>query len=109
MAARRASPAPVFAALGDPRRMALIARLCRDGPLSVSALAHGAPITRQAISKHLRVLAAAGLAHATRAGRETVWTLDGRPLTRARDELDQIARRWDAALARLRAFVEDGD
>lgn len=70
-------------------------------------LTEGTSITRQAVAKHLRVLAAAGLAHSERSGRETMWALDRRPLTKARDELDVVARRWDEAIERLRAFVEE--
>lgn len=87
--------------------MVLVERLCKRGPLSVTALTEGTNITRQAVSKHLRVLEGAGLAHGERLGRETVWTLDRRPLKKARDQLDLIARQWDEAIERLRAFVED--
>lgn len=97
----------MFAALGDPQRMALVSRLCRKGPLSVTRLTEGTPITRQAVAKHLRVLEAAGLARSERSGRETVWELDRRRLAKARDQLDRIARQWDGAIERLRAFVED--
>lgn len=106
---RLAASAPVFAALGDPQRMALVARLCREGPRSVTHLTEGAGITRQAVTKHLRVLEAAGLARCERQGRETLWELDRRPLTKARDHLELIARQWDEALERLRAFVEEDD
>lgn len=104
---RLAASTPVFAALGDPRRMALVSRLCHEGPLSVTHLTEGTTITRQAVTKHLRVLEAAGLAHPERSGRETVWALDRRPLAKARDHLDLVARQWDEAIERLRAFVED--
>ncbi len=106
---RPAASAPVFAALGDPQRMMLVARLSQKGPLSVTSLTEGATITRQAVTKHLRVLEAAGLAHSEKSGRETVWALDQRPLARAREHLDIIARQWDEAIERLRAFVEEGD
>lgn len=104
---RMAASAPVFAALGDPQRMAIISRLCQKGPLSVTHLTDGTTISRQAVTKHLRVLEAAGLARSARQGRETVWTLDRRPLTKARDQLDLIARQWDEAIERLRAYVEE--
>lgn len=107
--ARLAGSAPVFAALGDPQRIVLVSRLCQDGPLSVTHLTEGTTITRQAVTKHLRVLEAAGLARSQKAGRETVWALDRRPLAKARDHLDLIARQWDAAIERLRAFVEEDD
>lgn len=106
-AARLTASARVFAALGDPQRMVLVSRLCRRGPLSVTHLTDGTSITRQAVTKHLRVLEAAGLAHSERSGRETLWALDRRPLTKARDDLDLVARRWDEAIERLRAFVEE--
>jgi DNA-binding transcriptional ArsR family regulator len=98
--------APVFAALGDPHRIALVSRLCQKGPLSVTHLTEGASITRQAVTKHLRVLEAAGLACSEKLGRETVWTLDRRPLAKARDHLELISRQWDEAIERLRLFVE---
>jgi DNA-binding transcriptional ArsR family regulator len=104
---RLAASAPVFAALGDPQRMVLVARLCQKGPLSVTRLTEGTAITRQAVTKHLRVLEAAGLARSERSGRETLWELDRRPLVKARDHLELISRQWDDALERLRTFVED--
>jgi DNA-binding transcriptional ArsR family regulator len=99
----------VFAALGDPQRMILVARLCEKGPLSVTHLTQGTRITRQAVTKHLRVLESAGLARCERSGRETVWALDQRPLAKAREHLDTIARQWDRAIERLRAFVEEDE
>jgi DNA-binding transcriptional ArsR family regulator len=102
-----AASAPVFAALGDPQRMVLVSRLSQKGPLSLTELANGSSITRQAVTKHLRVLEAAGLAHSERSGRETRWELDRRPLAAARDHLDLISRQWDGAIERLRRFVED--
>jgi DNA-binding transcriptional ArsR family regulator len=104
---RLAATALVFAALGDPQRMVLVSRLCQKGPLSVTRLTEGTTITRQAVTKHLRVLAAAGVARSEKSGRETVWTLERRPVERARDHLSLIARQWDEALERLRAFVEE--
>lgn len=106
---RSAASAPVFAALGDPQRMVLVSRLSQKGPLSLSDLTEGSAITRQAVTKHLRVLEAAGLARSERSGRETRWQLDRRPLATARDHLDVIARQWDQAIERLKRFVEDDD
>ncbi len=106
---RWAASAPVFAALGDPQRMVLVSRLCQKGPLSVTQLTVGTTITRQAVTKHLRVLEAAGLARSEKSGRETVWALDRRPLAKARDHLDRIARQWDDAIERLRVFVEEDE
>ncbi len=104
---RSAASAPVFAALGDPQRMVLVSRLSRKGSLSLTDLTEGSAISRQAVTKHLRVLEAAGLARCERAGRETMWQLEGRPLAMARDHLDLIARQWDEAIERLRRFVEE--
>ncbi len=98
--------APVFAALGDQTRLRLVARLSREGPLSVSRLSAGAGVTRQAIAKHLRVLADAGLARGARQGREQLWQLEAAPLDAARRSLARIAEGWDESLGRLKAAVE---
>ena len=103
-ALRRA--APVFAALGDPTRLRLVARLGSAGPLSIARLTAGTDVTRQAVSKHLRVLEGAGLARGVRRGRERRWQLQPAPLQEAQQALEMIARQWDDALARLRDFVE---
>ncbi|MGI8401630.1 MAG: ArsR/SmtB family transcription factor [Gemmatimonadaceae bacterium] len=100
--------APVFAALGDATRLRLVSRLCVDGPLSITRLSEGSTVTRQAITKHLNALAAAGLARGTRHGRERIWELEPRRLRKAQDYLDQISDQWDAAIGRLKAFVEEG-
>jgi DNA-binding transcriptional ArsR family regulator len=101
-----ADAAPVFAALGDETRLRLVARLCHDGPLSIARLTEGLPLTRQAITKHLRMMEKAGLVHVTRQGRETLWELEPRRVDDARRHLDAISTRWEEALARLKAFVE---
>ena len=102
-----ARAAPVFAALGDETRLRLVARLCADGPLPIARLSAGSPVTRQAVTKHLHALAAAGLVRRRGAGRRgRVWELEPRRLEEAREWLDRISRQWDDALARLRAFVE---
>jgi DNA-binding transcriptional ArsR family regulator len=99
---------PVFVALGDPTRLRLLGRLSTDGPLSITRLSRGTGVTRQAITKHLHTLGAAGLVRHTRRGRERVWELDRRRLETAKRYLDQISAQWDAAVGRLRAFVEEG-
>jgi DNA-binding transcriptional ArsR family regulator len=101
------SAAPLFAALGDERRLALVQRLSEGGPLSITRLTAGTGITRQAITKHLTVLADAGLVHDAWRGRERVWTLDPRQLAEARRSLEQISQQWDEALQRLKTFVEE--
>jgi DNA-binding transcriptional ArsR family regulator len=106
-AAGLARAEPVFAALGDETRLALVARLCAGGPQSITRLTAGSAVTRQAITKHLETLAAAGLVHDVRRGRERIWELDTDRLGEARRWLDQISKRWDEALERLKKFVEE--
>jgi DNA-binding transcriptional ArsR family regulator len=98
--------APVFAALGDPTRLDLVGRLCGGGPQSITRLAAGLPVTRQAITKHLHVLRDAGIVRGLRRGREQVWQLDPRELVEARRRLELISLEWDRALERLRLAVE---
>jgi DNA-binding transcriptional ArsR family regulator len=99
--------APIFAALGDETRLRLVSRLCDDGPMSITSLAAGSNVTRQAITKHLHVMEAAGLLRSMRHGRESVWQLDQRRLKDAQHYLALISKQWDEALVRLRKFVED--
>jgi DNA-binding transcriptional ArsR family regulator len=103
----RRSAAPLFAALGDETRLRLVARLCDDGPMSITKLTAGLNVSRQATTKHLRVMERAGLVRGKRHGRESVYQLDRRPLQDARRYLDQISKQWDDALGRLRKFVEE--
>lgn len=98
--------APVFAALGDPTRLRLVARLARGEPLSIRELTEGERVTRQAITKHLEVLAEAGLVTDRKRGRERLYALEAAPLDDARRYLDQVSAQWDKAIARLRALVE---
>jgi DNA-binding transcriptional ArsR family regulator len=99
--------APIFAALGDATRLRLVSRLCGGGPLSITQLTEGSDVTRQAVTKHLRVLATAGLVRDSRHGRERRWELRTRQLEEARRVLDLISARWDQALERLRVMVEE--
>lgn len=100
------APAGLFAALGDEKRLRLLARLAA-GPISISHLAEGSGITRQGVTKHLRVLARAGLVRGRRRGKESVWQLERRRLDEARRSLDRISRQWDVSLAKLKEFVEE--
>lgn len=95
-----------FAALGDATRLALLARLGERTPQSISRLTEGTALTRQAVTKHLRVLADVGVVRRVRAGRETLFELAPAPLAEMRDYLDRVSRQWDDALARLKAHVE---
>ena len=99
--------APAFAALGDQTRLALVAKLCGGQSRSISQLATGSELTRQAITKHLRVLENAGIVRRKRAGRESLFELDPAPIDELRKYLDQVSEQWDEALNRLKLFVED--
>jgi DNA-binding transcriptional ArsR family regulator len=111
-AARRQSHARVFAALGDETRLALVAKLSDGRRHSISELSSAQPgrgpkLTRQAITKHLRVLERARIVHGTRVGRESLFALDVQPMDELREYLDRVSEQWDRALGRLKAFVED--
>ena len=105
-AARQA--APVFAALGDTTRLALVRRLSGEGPLSITRLSEGAGMTRQAVTRHLHALEKVGLVRDSRQGREHVFSLDLKRLEIARQYLDHVSAQWDEAAARLRVLVEAG-
>jgi DNA-binding transcriptional ArsR family regulator len=98
--------APTFAALGDEMRLRLIAVLCVGGAMSITQLTAGTDITRQAVTKHLNVLAAAGLVRDVKVGRERLWEFEPAQLDEARRTLELIGRQWENALERLRAAVE---
>jgi len=104
----RPAPAGAFAALGDPTRLALLNTLSRGEPASIAQLARGSHLTRQAITKHLRVLERARMVRCARSGRERLFSLDLAPVHEIRDYLDRVSAAWDQALARLQAFVEHG-
>lgn len=99
--------APVFEALGDETRLRLVVRLCDEGPLSIAQLTAGTAITRQGVTKHLRLMLEAGLVLEQRQGRQSVWQIQPQPLQAAGAHLHQISQQWDEALARLKALVED--
>ena len=104
---KRISSAQLFAALGDETRLGLVARLCANGPLSITELSAGSGVTRQGITKHLRVMERSGLARSNRRGRESVWEVDLRRMEEAQRYLREISTQWDKALARLQKFVKD--
>ena len=99
--------APVFAALGDPIRLAIVTQLCAGGPLPTIRLKDRTEISRQAITKHLRILQDAGLVRSDRVGRDRAWRIEPHQLARTRDYLERISAQWDARIERLRTFVED--
>ena len=98
--------APVFAALGDDTRLRLVLRLGDDGPSSIAGLTKGGALTRQAVTKHLRVLEKAGLVRSTRQGRESIWHFKRQRLADAQAWLDARSRGWDNRIDRLQALVE---
>jgi len=104
---RSGDSAALFAALGDETRLRIILRLSNGQPASITSLTAGSRVTRQAITKHLRVMQKAGLARRTRHGRESLWQLERKRLDEARHYVDLISRQWDDALGRLKKFVED--
>ena len=101
------SAALLFAALGDPTRLMLVRQLSEGGPASISVLAEQQDMTRQGVTKHLQVLAAAGIIDGSRQGREQVWTLNPERLAEGRRHLDVIAAGWDEALERFKKLVEE--
>jgi len=108
-AAKLRDAAPLFAALGDPTRLALVVLLSAGGPESIARLSDKVDVSRQAVTKHLNVLADAGLARSFREGRESIWELEPNRLDTARSYLDRIGAQWDEALERLREFVEEDE
>ena len=102
----RINPATVFAALGDPMRLSLVGKLSVAPRLSISRLTKGSALTRQAITKHLRVLENAGVVRCERSGRASLYWLEPEPIAQSRAYLEGVSRQWDDALARLKAFVE---
>jgi DNA-binding transcriptional ArsR family regulator len=102
-----AATALLFAALGNETRLGLLQRLSEDGPASITALAESfRDVTRQGVTKHLNVLAGAGVIEGLRAGREHLWAVKPKPLEDARRYLELVGRSWDDALARLKTHVE---
>ena len=106
MATKRRIHAHVFAALGDETRLSLVAKLCGGQPRSIAQLTGGSRLTRQAITKHLRVLERVEIVHSVRAGRESLFELNPEPIEEIRKYLDLVSEQWDQALARLKSFVE---
>ena len=98
--------APVFAALGCVTRLELLSRLGDGRDYSITELTDGLDLTRQAVTKHLRVLQQAGIVSRRRVGRESRFTIQPDPITQAKDYLTRVSDQWDKSIARLRAAVE---
>jgi DNA-binding transcriptional ArsR family regulator len=105
--AERRAHAPVFAALGDATRLSLLTKLFAGQPQSISELAKGSNLSRQAITKHLRMLESAGVVRSTRVGRERLFEFEVEPIEQIKTYLDRVSEQWDQTLARLKSFVED--
>jgi DNA-binding transcriptional ArsR family regulator len=101
-----ADSVPIFAALGDETRLGLVARLCAGGPQSIVRLTAGSAVTRQAVTKHLRVLAEAGLVQSERRGRERRWGLAPEQLEVARRYLDLMSKQWSRHLGALERHLD---
>jgi DNA-binding transcriptional ArsR family regulator len=97
----------VFAALGDETRLTLVVRLSAGQPQSISQLTEGTRLTRQAVTKHLRVLESAGIVHNIRNGRESRFEFNPQPIAEMKEYLESVSAQWDRALSRLKSFVED--
>jgi DNA-binding transcriptional ArsR family regulator len=97
--------ASVFAALGDETRLSVLAKLSRGEPQSIARLTAGTKLTRQAVTKHLRVLEGAGVVRSVRVGRESLFELEPRSIEDVRQYLDEVSRQWDDALARLKSHL----
>jgi DNA-binding transcriptional ArsR family regulator len=98
--------APLFAALGDPTRLRLIALLCAGSALSTTQLTAGTAITRQAVTKHLEVLADAGLVRDVQQGRERLWEFEPSRLDEAGGALGWRAPQRDQARQNQNGVVE---
>jgi DNA-binding transcriptional ArsR family regulator len=107
MAAKRRPRASVFAALGDETRLSLVTKLSGGQPHSISQLTEGSKLTRQAITKHLRVLESVGIVHSVRTGRESRFEFRPEAIEGIKEYLDLVSEQWDQALSRLKSFVED--
>jgi DNA-binding transcriptional ArsR family regulator len=105
-APRRRQHAAICAALGDETRLALLSTLAGGETRSIAQLTGGSRLTRQAITKHLRVLEDAGLVRSARSGRQTLFSFEPAPLQELRSYLERVSAQWDVVLGRLKTLVE---
>src|SRR3979411_2862783 len=98
-APRRRTYAPIFAALGDETRLAIVAELSEGEQRSLAQLPEGTPPPRQAVTKHVRVLERAKIVRSVRAGRENLFEFDPAPIRQVREYADVVSEQWDQALA----------
>ena len=104
----RPTEAEVFAALGDETRLALLTRLASGERRSIAELTDGTQLTRQAVTKHLRILERVRMVHGKREGRESFFEFDPRPVIEMKEYLEMVSKQWDAALSRLKTFAQRG-
>jgi DNA-binding transcriptional ArsR family regulator len=105
-AVRLRDRAHAFAALGDETRLALVVKLSDGRAHSISRLTRGTRLTRQAITKHLRVLTGAGMVRSTREGRESLFEFNPQPMIGLKEYIELVSGEWDRALVRLKDLVE---
>jgi DNA-binding transcriptional ArsR family regulator len=98
--------AAIFAALGDETRLSLLSRLCSGQRYSIAELTEGTKLTRQAVTKHLRVLERVRIVHGTHEGRQSLFQFDPHPVIEMKEYLELVSKQWDTALARLKSFAE---
>lgn len=98
--------AAVFAALGDETRLSMLTKIGSGPPQSISRLTTGTRMSRQAVTKHLRVLEDVGVVRSIRAGRESLFEIVPKPIDELQAFLKEMSSQWDAALASLKSFVE---
>lgn len=98
--------AAIFFALGDKTRLQLVAVLCAGGAFSIAQLTDNTDLTRQAVTRHLQVLADAGLVTDVKSGRERLWQFEPGQMDKARESLEIIGRQWEHALGNLKAALE---
>ncbi len=97
----------IFAALGDETRLQLLVKLGTGVPLSIKQLTMDLPVTRQAVTKHLRVLEIAKLVTQETHGRERRFIARQAGIDEAQEALKVIAQQWDDALTRLKNFLDE--
>jgi DNA-binding transcriptional ArsR family regulator len=101
------APLRVFSALGDETRLRLVEKLCERSPQSISELTSDTEVTRQAITKHLRILEDAGLVKNIREGRESLFEFQAKPMAEVKKYIERVSEQWDTSLARFKTFVEE--
>ena len=96
----------LWSAIGDPTRRRMLDLLLANGEGTATGLSEHLPVTRQAVAKHLGVLARAGLVHAAPAGREMRYRVDDAQFARAAAQLAAVGTAWDARLRRIKRIAE---